>query len=237
MRTPRARADAAREGTSATLETRDEDEDPRALALVRRGRFGDAGDGRRAALRRVRGDGGVGRRGTFAPNARVTTDAVRRAIATRDAAARVFASVECEDELERVDGMKTIAYARDPLRAYLDARKDAGHGEMRAVVVTCGDDREDAAEAFANDLDTVEREGIAAVGVFYESTEIGAVGCDEDATRATGRALLALEQSEAPECGVLCETQAQLVMGVIIFWGLLITLMYGWGVDDRSGHP
>jgi hypothetical protein len=149
----------------------------------------------------------------------------------------VFASSECEDELASVDGTKTIVYARDPLRAYLDARERAAGGRLRAVVATCGDDARGAGEAFANDLETVEREGIAAVGVFYDSPGASELGCGDGGDGATGRALLALEQSEAPECGALCETQAQLVMGVIIFWGLLITLMYGWGLMTDLDTP
>ena len=235
----RDRGVGARARTSAAIGTRDEDEedDEAELALVRRGRFGDDGDARRDALRRVRGEGDGKRRGTFAPNARVRADAVRRAIEESDGARRVFASVECEDELASVDGMETIVYARDPLRAYLDAREGAAGGRLRAVVATCGDDARGAGEAFANDLETVEREGIAAVGVFYESAGASALECGEVEDGATGRALLALEQSEAPECGALCETQAQLVMGVIIFWGLLITLMYGWGLMTDLDTP
>jgi len=235
-----ARARGTAEGASATIGTRDDDDDDddaRELALVRRGRFGDDADETRDALRRVReGERGT-RRGTFAPNARVRADAVRRAIAERDGARRVFASSECEDELASVDGTKTIVYARDPLRAYLDARERAAGGRLRAVVATCGDDARGAGEAFANDLETVEREGIAAVGVFYDSPGASELGCGDGGDGATGRALLALEQSEAPECGALCETQAQLVMGVIIFWGLLITLMYGWGLMTDLDTP
>ena len=239
-RTARAREGTAEGGrrrrsgratTTRTTTTRAE------LALVRRGRFGDDADETRDALRRVReGERGT-RRGTFAPNARVRADAVRRAIAERDGARRVFASSECEDELASVDGTKTIVYARDPLRAYLDARERAAGGRLRAVVATCGDDARGAGEAFANDLETVEREGIAAVGVFYDSPGASELGCGDGGDGATGRALLALEQSEAPECGALCETQAQLVMGVIIFWGLLITLMYGWGLMTDLDTP
>ena len=63
------------------------------------------------------------------------------------------------------------------------------------------------------------------------------MSCDDEKKSPTGRALLALEASEAPECGLLCETQATLVMGTIMIWGALLALLYGWGLLTDLDTP
>ena len=91
---------------------------------------------------------------------------------------------------------------------------------------------------FADDLDVIEHENVQALGVFYgEHRQSDGVSCDDEKKSPTGRALLALEASEAPECGLLCETQATLVMGTIMIWGALLALLYGWGLLTDLDTP
>ena len=215
------------------------------LVFVYRSRRADV---RGDVLRRVRGresdeksaPGAVAdeRVGTFAPNAREGgRDAVRGAIA--DAGSRrTFLSTGCgspsEDERE-------VTLVVDPLRSYFDARREAPEGKMRAVVIACEEGSAStgaAGEMFADDLDVIEHENVRAVGVFYgEHRQSDGVSCDDEKKSPTGRALLALEASEAPECGLLCETQATLVMGTIMIWGALLALLYGWGLLTDLDTP
>lgn len=61
------------------------------------------------------------------------------------------------------------------------------------VVVMCGDDARGAGEAFANDLETVECEGIVVVGVFYELVGVSVFECGEVEDGVMGCVLLVLE--------------------------------------------
>lgn len=206
-------------------------------------------DVRGDVLRRVRGResdeksarGAVGdeRVGTFAPNAREGGgDAVRGAIA--DAGSRrTFLSAGCGSSSEEDEQEVTVAM--DPLRSYFDARREAPEGKMRAVVIACEEasaSARAAEETFADSLDAIERENVRAVGVFYgEDRDVDGASCGDEKKSPTGRALLALEASEAPECGILCETQATLVMGIIMIWGALLALLYGWGLLTDLDTP
>lgn len=195
--------------------------------------------GRESGEKSARDAVGDERVGTFAPNAREGGgDAVQGAIA--DAGSRrTFLSTGCgssssEDERE-------VTVAIDPLRSYFDARREAPEGKMRAVVIACEEasaSARAAGETFADGLDAIERENVRAVGVFYgKDPEADGASCGDEKNSQTGRALLALEASEAPECGLLCETQATLVMGIIMIWGALLALLYGWGLLTDLDTP
>ena len=212
------------------------------LALVRR-----AGKGTETAraVRRIRGgeDGMGGRGGTFAPNG---FGGGRGASLVAASGRRVFATESCADEFKLVEGGAEVEYEAEPLRAYLRAREMSSDGRLRAVVMTCGDDGEasgDSGEAFADDLETVERAGVSAAGVIYDDDDDDDERFETDKTTERGhggerrRNLLADDAAEEPKCGALCATQVELIMGVIVFWGLLLTLMYGWGLMTDLDTP
>ena len=158
----------------------------------------------------------------------------------------MFATESCADEFKLVEGGAEVEYEAEPLRAYLRAREMSSDGRLRAVVMTCGDDGEasgDSGEAFADDLETVERAGVSAAGVIYDDDDDDDERFETDKTTERGhggerrRNLLADDAAEEPKCGALCATQVELIMGVIVFWGLLLTLMYGWGLMTDLDTP
>jgi len=227
----------ARAGLGVAGEVRDAE-----VALVRRARKGTE---TARAMGRIRGgDDAVGRGmrgGVFVPNgwggagaASVVAESGRRVFATESCASE-FDSVEGEDGVE-------VEYDAAPLRAYLRARDATSNGHLRAVVMTCGDDgdsSEDSGELFADDLDAIERAGVSAVGVIYDDDDERYEG--KITERVLGgerrRNLLEDDADEEPKCGALCGTQVELVMGVIIFWGFLLALMYGWGLMTDLDTP
>ena len=229
----------------ASLETvlggRDDGNEDVELVFVARGPKAEDVDG--SALRRIRhgltsGDASSTaprRSGVYAPNAHGGSRVVEvvvglgdREPARRGDARKVFVAKAC--------GATGAGEYDDALGSYLRAR-DAVNGEkIHAVVMTCEDgDARAAADVFAQSLDTIERAGIRALGIFYGVED--RVACGLDSHSPTGRMLLALEENESPECGLLCSTQVQLITGIIIFWGLLLTLLYGWGLMTDLDTP
>lgn len=199
--------------------------------VLRRIRGGDGGEGTSAsAAETTRGSTRVG---TFAPNARggVTTESIT---AATGAGWTTFADASCG---EAVDGVQVEESALD---AYLRVREESPERVAKALVVACELDSatKKPGEAFAEALEKIEKAGVRAVGIFYGSEDADGVECDGETDGMTRRALLALEESETQqECGLLCETQAAMIMGVLIFWGLLITLLYGWGLMTDLDTP
>lgn len=214
------------------------------LTLAARARGSLGGDGFGRAMRRIRGsdvvDGGVDesamRVWMFAPNGRGGRGAAKAIAAS---GRRAFVGPECERELA-LSGMKegeNVVFDAEPLAAYLRERAETNEGTLRGVVMTCGDeDRtpQNAAEAFAKDLETIERAGVPAVGILFDEESIRAGATSRP---STGRSLLASDASSDQECGFLCETQVQVITGVVIFWGLLLTLVYGWGLMTDLDTP
>ena len=143
-------------------------------------------------------------------------------------ARKVFVSKAC--------GVAGAGEDEDPLETYLRARAAGKIEVAQAVVMACEEgDARATGESFAQSLDTIERAGIRALGIFY-GVEYS-VACSLDSHSPTGRVLLALEQDESPECGLMCSTQVHLITGIIIFWGLLLTLLYGWGLMTDLDTP
>lgn len=198
--------------------------------VLRRIRGGDGGEGTSASVETTRGSTRVG---TFAPNARggVSTESIA---AAAGAGWTTFADASCG---EAVNGVRVEESALD---AYLRVREESPERVAKALVVACELDSttKRPGEAFAEALEKIEKAGVRAVGIFYGSEDADGVKCDGETDGMTRRALLALEESETQqECGLLCETQAAMITGVLIFWGLLITLLYGWGLMTDLDTP
>jgi len=236
----RSTIERAREGNAAVVLEGRGIEDLVELAYAHREKSGEV---RGEVLRRIRGGegleatsasstGGSTRVGTFAPNARggVRTESIA---AATGAGWTTFADASCG---EAIDGVRVEQSALD---AYLRVREESPERVAKALVMACElDSATKPGEAFAEALEKIEKAGVRAVGIFYGSEDAHDVNCDDEMASTTRRALLALEESETQqECGLLCETQAAMIMGVLIFWGLLITLLYGWGLMTDLDTP
>jgi hypothetical protein len=229
-----------------------DDEAGAELALAHRGWLGDA---RGNALWRIRGgdssvmgekeegrSGGVSvshrRVGVFAPNAKGAVSG--ETIAAASVKRRTFIDESCGEIFGTVRAVGDADRSRDALQSYLSARSIAPHGTLRALVVTCEEPESGVApgETFAIALERIEREGVSGVAVFYGADDNDVTLCVSSEDTPTRRALLALEESQTQqECGLLCETQVELIMGVLIAWGLLMTLLYGWGLMTDLDTP
>jgi len=228
-----AERDARRRDDEGGLDARRRDERASIVAYVARGR--DDEDIARDVLRTLSEDEMLEEsdernesRGTAAANAR-GGEGVARAIEGERAWVVAYVDRACAS---------TSGFAievSDPVQAYLRARgTNAGEGD--ALVMTCGEAEGKAnGETFAKGMEALERAGVRAFGVFYTVEMEREMKLN--ARVGKGRALLELEEAESPECGLMCETQTQLVTGIIIFWGLLLTLLYGWGLMTDLDTP